>query len=62
MSFVPLKTTSAAKSTVLFTSKAPANVDKPVTLRLVIVHTPVTTKSVAPIPPLVFLPIPMWRS
>ena len=59
---MPLKTTSLEKSTVPFTSSAPANVDNPVTLTLVTVATPVTTKSVAPMPPLLFLPIPICRS
>ena len=62
MSCVPLKTTSLEKSTVPFTSSAPANVDNPVTSRLVTVATPLTTKSVAPIPPLPYLPLPTWRS
>ncbi len=62
MSFVPLKTTSLEKSTVPSTLSAPANVDNPVTLRLVTVATPLTTKSVAPIPPLYPLATPTWRS
>ena len=62
ISFVPLKTTSAAKSTVLLTSRAPAKVDIPVTDNWFIVATPAITASVTPIPPLDPLATPTWRS